>query len=551
MSVRVAEPVAAAPERPPAVRPRMRRRGAVIRLPLRLSRRGALLMWVTSAFYGAMEVVSYEQAYPDEASRASLERFADSAAARMLQGVPRAVDTTGGFVVWDAGWFLALIVSIWAVLVVTRLLRAEEDAGRADVVLARPVTGVQLLVSSLTVVFVGATGFGLAFALSLVVLGVPAAPSLLFGLGLAGVGITMAALAALAAQLLPLRRSAVSLSMGVIGVLFIVRMVGNSQDSRDALLLLTPFGWLDRLHVFADDRWTGLLPFAVAPVLLTVLARRERRQRDTGGARFAGRDHRAPHLALLSGPIAFGVRTTNGALLAWSIGLAAFGIAMGSLVKTVVDFVQGDDEYKRLLEEMGYDLTNPVEGFLALMGVALALVFAMYVAWRIGALRTEEASGRLEHLLVRPVVRWRWLVASTALAAVAAALVVTASGVGIWVGAVLGDGDVSLLQAVRPMLQTLPLVWLFGGLAVLTFGAVPRLTIGLPVAVAVVTYLLDMLGPLLELPQWLLDLSPFGWLPRPPTEPFDPVAATVLVLVGVALAAVGTVLFARRDVTGE
>ena len=524
---------------------------AALRLPLRLTRRGALLLWGSAAVYGVIEVVSYEKAYPDASSRAGLEKFADSAAARMLQGVPRAVDTVGGFVVWDAGWFLALLVSVWAVLVTTRLLRAEEDAGRADVVLSRPVPAVRLLVSSLAVVFAGALGFGLVFALSLVATGVPAAPSLLFGLGVAGVGMALAAVAAVAAQLVPLRRSAVSLSMGAIGVLFALRMVGNSRDERDGLLLLTPYGWLDRLHAFAGNRWTGLLPFAAATAVLVAVAVRERRRRDTGGARFAGREHRAPRLRLLSGPIAFGVRATSGALLAWVAGLAAFGVAMGSLVQTVVEFVQGGDEYRQLLEDMGYDLSDPVEGFLALMGVALALVFVMYVAWRIGALRTEESSGRLEHLLVRPVVRRRWLVSSALLAAVAAVVVVTAAGVGIWVGAVLGDGDVSVVEAVRPMLQTLPVVWLFGALAVLAFGAAPRLTVGLPVALAVVAYLLDMLGPLLELPRWVLDLSPFGWLPRPPAEPFDPVAAAVVVLAAALLTAVGTALFVRRDLTGE
>src|SRR5690349_23852503 len=43
---------------------------------------------------------------------------------------------------------------------------------------------------------------------------------------------------------------------------------------------------------------------------------------------------------------------------------------------------------------------------------ALALGFCLFVCWRVGAARQEEAEARLEHLLVRPVVRWRWLTAT-------------------------------------------------------------------------------------------------------------------------------------------
>jgi len=503
------------------------------------------------AVYVVVEVLSYRQTYPDESSRAQVARFADDPAVRMLQGVPRAVDTVGGFVVWDAGWFMALIVGIWALLATTRLLRDEEDKGRADVVLATAVHPVRLLLVQLGVIGAMLLAVAVTVWLSLVALGLDPAASLLFGAGLAGVGASSAAVAAVAAQLFDVRRRAVAVASAALAGMYVLRMIGSSDDSREVVLLLTPFGWMDGLRAFSGERWTGLLPLVLAPTLLVALAVRERGRRDTGGSRFAGHDRHAPRVHLLGNPAAFGWRLGQGVLAAWVVGVAVLSLVFGTLLPSVVDLLEEDEEYVRALEQLGVDLTSPVEGFLALLAVTMALVFALFVSWRIGALRAEEGSGRLEHLLVRPVVRWRWLTMSALQAVAAAVVVVVAAGAGVWVGAVVAGAEVSAGQALVPMLTTLPVVVLFTGIAVLSLGAVPRLTIGLPVGLAVLTYLLDLLQTVLDLPSAVMDLSPFRWLPTPPDDSFAPVPALVLVLLGAASAALGIVLFARRDVQGD
>ncbi|MFP5219615.1 MAG: ABC transporter permease subunit, partial [Actinomycetes bacterium] len=224
---------------------------ALLRLPLRLVRRGAVLLVLTASGYALVEVVSYENTYTDGASRAQLARLGDNAAVRVLQGAPRAVDTVGGFVVWDAGWFLALVASVWAVLAATRLARGEEDDGRADVVLSRPVRRRDLLLAQLAAVGAGAVAFGAAVAATLIAAGLPAGGSLLFGAGLAGVGVTSGSAGALAAQLLDVRRRAAAAAVAFVGVAFALRMLGHSADDRDALLWATPLGWLDQLHAFS------------------------------------------------------------------------------------------------------------------------------------------------------------------------------------------------------------------------------------------------------------------------------------------------------------
>jgi ABC-2 type transport system permease protein len=82
------------------------------------------------------------------------------------------------------------------------------------------------------------------------------------------------------------------------------------------------------------------------------------------------------------------------------------------------------------------------------------------------------------------------------------------------------------------------------------FGLMPRLTTTLPAAIVVIAYLLQMLGPGVGLPDWLIAVSPFHHLGYVPIEPFREVPTLMLVAVGAAAATAGGAAFARRDLAG-
>ena len=70
-----------------------------------------------------------------------------------------------------------------------------------------------------------------------------------------------------------------------------------------------------------------------------------------------------------------------------------------------------------------------------------------------------------------------------------------------------------------------------------------------PVAWALVSWALfaAMFGPLLEMPEWALDLSPVEVVPRVPWEELSAGPLVALTALAVALVAVGVVAFQRRD----
>ena len=362
---------------------------------------------------------------------------------------------------------------------------------------------------------------GAAVSAALLSTGADPTGSALFGVGLAGFAATFAGVAAVTSQILDVRRRAAGFAAAVMAVSFLLRMVANSTDGRAWLGWLTPFGWMDHLAPFGDPQLSALLVLIVVPVLLLVAAAQIRNRRDTGGALLGTNDSRRPRLRGLGGPAIFAWRTNLPVLTGWVLGLGAYAFVLGALLTTMIDFLARDANYQQTLADLGLTVALTVDGFVGVMSVTLGVGFALYAAWRIGAVRSEEESGRADNLLTRPLTRSRWLLGHAGLTLVGAALLTILSGLAIWAGAMASGSDqLTVAASLRAVLNTGSVVVLVTGLALLTFGLLPRLTVAVPVAVTVGGYVLTLLGPALSWPGWIIDLSPFTHLAYVPAQPF-------------------------------
>jgi ABC-2 type transport system permease protein len=91
-----------------------------------------------------------------------------------------------------------------------------------------------------------------------------------------------------------------------------------------------------------------------------------------------------------------------------------------------------------------------------------------------------------------------------------------------------------------------PAVWLTVGLAVALFGLAPRATLLVWILIAYAG-LIGMFADLLGLPDWTVDLSPFGHVPLLPAVGMRWTPIVLLTAIAAALIAVGLVGFRRRD----
>lgn len=549
--------VPALPSRPSAgqarprhsARPRPHSLRAAVRLYARLTWRTSAVIGIVMAGYVALEVASYRSAYPAGVSPLQFAIFEDNPAVRMMNGVPHGLDSAGGFTVWDGGWMMQVIIGVWAVLTASRLLRGEEDLDRTDLVLAAPVRASAATAVVVSLLAAESVLVGAAAAVAMGLTGQAWTGSILFGIGLAAVGATFATGTAVVSQLVEVRRRVAGLSTGLLGAAYLLRMVGNSADSRSWVRWATPLGWVDQLQPFADDDALALVPMLAVPAALGVLAVRLRAVRDTGGALLAPESAGRSHLHLLSSPIAFAWRSNQAVLIGWAVGLAAIAAVMGALVTTMTDWISQDEGYQQLLASVGLEAALTLEGFVAVIAIVFGLAVAVHTVFRIGAARAEEETSRLEVILARPVSRLRWLGGHLLLTGVGAVLLTLVVGVAMWAGArVAGSDELSLADSLGASLNTLPVVVLVAGLTVGIYGVAPRLTVPVPLAVSVGGFVLYLLGPALNSPAWALNTSAFTHLALVPQQPWAGTAALVMCGIGVALAAAGSTTFRRRDV---
>ncbi|MFE1798165.1 ABC transporter permease [Streptomyces sp. NPDC059517] len=529
---------------PTAVRGRGTRQLAgtwpLLRLALRRDR-VVIPLWVGVV---ALMVVampgSLKSVYSTAAERTDLaHQMLTNSSLRALYG-PVFGDSLGALVAWRIGAYAGVFAGIMSLVVVVRHTRDEEESGRQEMVSAGMVGRRAPLTAALLSALVANAALALLITAGLA--GQGSSGALALGLGTAGVGMVFATAAAVAAQLTESARLAKGLTGGLLGTAFALRAAGDSSvsDGSSPLTWLSPVGWLENLRPFAHERWWVLLLFAAAVTLQGATAYELAGRRDVGMSFLATRPGPAAGRLGTAGALAW--RLQRGSVLGWSLGFLAAGAAFGGVTQGATDLVGDNERTREIIERMGGQ-SGITDAFLATMVGMLGMVAALYVVQSVLRLHGEETSQRAEPVLAGAVGRLRWAGGHLLIAFGGAVLIMLLGGLGLTAGYGRSPGPV-----LGACLVQLPAIWTIGALAVLLYGVSPQLA---PAAWAVAgtALLLGWIGPALNLPAPLLNLSPFAHLPHlPGTEMTWPPVLT-LTAIATALTTTGLAAFTHRDLT--
>ncbi|HWK25694.1 MAG TPA: ABC transporter permease [Solirubrobacter sp.] len=520
----------------------------LVRFTLRRDR-VRLTVWVLAIVVTVLgSVATFSSTYPTAADRqARADVLQSNAAASLFVGPGYGTDhyTFGAMTANEMLPLTALVVALMNIFLIVRHTRAEEEEERAELIRATRVGRLAIPSAALTELIGANVAIAvlLTFGLPASLEGLSAAGSLAFACGVAGVGLVFAGVALVAAQLTVSARGALGLSSLVMAVLYLERALADMGDS--GLAWLSPFGWASNLRAYVDERWWPLLLFAALTAALVAVAFRIAAHRDLGAGMIAERPGRPHASARLRSPLALALRLQRTSLVAWALSLLAFGAVYGSIAPDAAhlaaDVVKLKDYYARIGHAA---VVDQFVSFAIYLCAVVAAGFAIQVATRP---RAEETAGRTEPLLATPVGRVRWLGAQLAVSLGGGVLVLLGIGLGMGVSYALADGDAGhVLPSVGAALTYAPALWVFTGLAALLFGLLPRATTWAWAGLGVVGFL-ALLGPLLQLPDWIYDVSPFEHVPRMPADAFSAAPLLVLTAVAAALLALGAWGFRRRD----
>jgi ABC-2 type transport system permease protein len=487
---------------------------------------------------------SIRDLYPTQADLDQAAETAEANAALIaLQGPAYGLDTVGGQVVFNFGAFGFAVVALMGVFLVGRHTRADEEAGRTELVRASvagrnaPVTAV-LLVGAVAFAVLGALS-----ALTLVAQDLPATGSVAFGLAIAGFGFLFACVTALAAQTVESARSTYGVAAVALGVSYVVRAIGDAGSG--ALSWLSPMGWAQAMRPYAGERWWPLLLLLAASAVLIWATYALLAHRDVGSGLLPPRPGPAAAGAELSSPLGLAVRLQRWTVVAWVAGLALTGVSYGTVVTDVGDLVGDNSALEDLIAQGTGDLT---ETFLSTALLTIALIGGGFAVSSTLRLRGEETAGHAEVVLATATARARWGASHLLVALAGSSLLLAAAGFGLGTtyGIVIGDaGEIPRLTGAA--LAYAPAQWVLVAITFALFGW--RSGAALAAWAAFTAFVvLGFLGQLLGLPEWVLDLSPFHHVPALPAESFGALPLMLLTAAAVVLVVAGLAGLRRRDV---
>ena len=462
-----------------------------------------------------------------------------------LQGPPDALDTFGGRYAFEIGAFTLAIIALMNILLIARHTRAEEESGRAELVRAASVGPWSALAAVGIVALATNLILGLGTSVVFIADGQAIGRSLLYGASMTLCGLLFAAIALIWVQVFEYGRAATGMSLAVLALAFALRAIGDVRDSW--LSMLSPLGWVQAVNSFGDAVvWPFVVSIlAVAAAVGTAIALVVRR--DVGAGLIQQRSGPAVASPSLGTPLGFAWRLQRSTLFWWTVGATFMGAIYGSVISAIDDFVEDNEAMREVLEGLGMSGDELRDGFITVILSMIALIATAGVIQSLLRPRSEEVAGRAEAVLATAISRRTWLMSHMLLTALAAPVLMLASGLGLSITDALVVGRFTDFgDTIEAALLRVPALWAVAGLGVLLYGWARRFTVGVWGLFALVA-IIFLFGDLLRLPDQAMNLSPIRHVTHLPGGEQSWISVAVLCAIAAVTGAAGITLFDRRD----
>ena len=315
---------------------------------------------------------------------------------------------------------------------------------------------------------------------------------------------------------------------------------------------LTWFGWTaDHIPLANQFDWPSLGLVAAFVILMVVIGVEAFTRRDLGATTAIPGPRLPAGLLGLSGPTARATSERFATGLSWGVGLGVFGMLIAGSGAAFIEQIGESPEFERVLGIIfpGIDV-GTVGGFLQLVFIEFGLVMAgLAAAGLVGGWASDERSGMLELLLPTPIRRSWWPLSGAIGVGVAIVVLVVVAALGIAIGTLLAGGELA-----TPVVGTLAIglyAAAMAGIGIAIGGLInPRIAAPAVLAITLITWLTDLVGGDLGIPDAIHQLALSTHMGQPMVGIWDPVGIVACLVLAVAGVAIGTWGFTRRDLKG-
>lgn len=528
----------------------LKKTGALFRFIFRRDRLHIPLWLIGITFFTLIVPLAFVDLYDSQEERDGMaETMANPAMTAMVGPGYLENYTIGAMTAHQMLLFTAVVVGLMSILLVTRHTRADEEDGRLELIRSLPVgrlsnlNATLLVLCATHVILAFLTGFGL-YALGIESMDLEG--SLLYGTALGATGIFFAGVTALFAQFSESSRGTIGLSIAVLLVAYLVRAVGDVGN--ETLSWFSPLNWVTRTEAYANNHWEPVALLLGGAIVLAVLANYLNSIRDLEAGFFPakpGRKHASPFLQT---PMGLAIKLQRTGMIAWAVGMLVMGLSYGSVLGDLEAFFEGNEMMEQMLvAEEGYTMT---EQFIPTLMIVMGLLATVPPGMAMLKLYGEEKKNRVEHLLGRAVSRTKLMGSYLLIAIVNGFVMLSLTAIGLWAAgdAVMEEG-LDFCTIYGAALVYYPAMLVIIGLAAFLIGVLPKLGSVIWLYLFY-SFIVLYLGGLLDFPDWVGQLSPYGYIPELPVDEMEWMPISILVIIAVFLIIVGFIGYNRRDIEG-
>ena len=441
-------------------------------------------------------------------------------------------------------------LAIWSMLLATRLTRGEEDSGRADFFAVSSSTRQTLLLGTIGAIATGIVVFFLICTAITAIVGTSATVNIslgaasYFALSLSLSAALFGSLGLVAAQLVAPRRRASQWVAAVLGLSYVLRMIGDASTGTAWVTWMSPLGWLEALDPLVATKPFPLVPIVIGIGVSLASALLLSSHRDLG-AGVVGHELPRHHDRVPQSLFGLQWKLEGASTLIWIGSIVGTGLLFGFVAKGAGEVVANSsmaDVFRRL----GINAAG-TKTYLSLAFLLVAVLFSLYATFTLSSFSEEELSGRFDLLAVTPLSRARLLLERSAFVGVSIVAGALLVGVATELGMVTGGGALAFGTVEAAALATVAPALCMVGLTTFFCGVTPRWARTLAPAVIVWSFVVEVAAGISTSEQSLVRLSLFHWMSALPAGEFQVGGTLGLLAVGLLGSLVGVVEFGRRD----
>ena len=507
-----------------------------------------MLVWfLVLAGMIVMVIDSQRLAFPTAEAREAYAQIANSPAVAALTGLPYAASTLGGILNIKIWMTITIGLSFAVSFMVTRNGRAEEEAGRTELLRAGVLGHHAYSLASWSVFSGFAILVGLGTAGGAISLGLPVEGAFLMGAAFSATALVFLGVSAVAGQLARTGSGANTLVAVALGVSFLVRAVADLQGAGENsawFTWLSPLGWAQQTRSYGENNWWPLLLCLSAAALLGWLSLTLERNRDLGAGIIPERVGPRRASTALRTQLGLTIRLQRGSLMGWTMGIIVFALFFGGISSAVAGIFA---ESSPLAEVMLGRSKSVLDGMFGLFMMMSALLVAAFVLNSADSIRSAEAAGRVEMQWSSAISRMRWALARMTVPAVWSLVLLAVNGVVFGVTFEVAAGQSG--QVGRFVLASIvywPSSLLMIGVVVFCSAVIPRAASAVTWALYGVVVAVSVFGELFGLPDVVLNSTPFTAIPRLDGD-FTVVPLLIITALAAIVGGIGLVVLRRRD----